>query len=256
MIRLLSDVGLADLRSFVSTDTLFAFDLDGTLAPIVAEPAAIRVPGEVQELMKRLSVLAVTAVITGRARKDALAYLGFEPRYLVGNHGAEGMPGRVGDEDLELFRMVEGWEQQLSLLLKPEVRQATLFESKGSTLSLHYRHAADPQAVHAALLAAINRLRPAPRRIGGKFVENLIPRGAPHKGDALLHLLDFSGCGRALFAGDDETDEDVFRLDDPRIFPVCVGLDRPTAARYALEGQQEMALLLRELVTILEQRGG
>jgi len=49
-------------------------------------------------------------------------------------------------------------------------------------------------------------------------VENLIPRGAPHKGDALLHLLDFSGCGRALFAGDDETDEDVFRLDDPRIF--------------------------------------
>jgi len=68
--------------------------------------------------------------------------------------------------------------------------------------------------------------------------------------------LDFSGCGRALFAGDDETDEDLFRLDDPRIFSVCVGLDRPTAARYALEGQQEMALLLRELVTILEQRGG
>ena len=252
MIRLLSDIGLADLRSFVSTDTLFAFDLDGTLAPIVAEPSAILVPGDVQELMKRLSALAVTAVITGRARKDALAYLGFEPRYLVGNHGAEGLPGRVG-EDRELFGMVEGWEQQLSLLLNPEVRQATFFESKGSTLSLHYRHAADPQAVHAALLAAISRLEPAPRRIGGKFVENLIPRGAPHKGDALLFLLDCSGCGTALFAGDDETDEDLFRLDDPRIFPVCVGLERPTAARYALEGQQEMALLLRELVTILKK---
>lgn len=252
MIGLLSDVGLADLRKFVSADTLFAFDLDGTLAPIVAEPAAIRVPGEVQELMQRLSILAATAVITGRARKDALAYLGFEPRYLVGNHGAEGIPGREG-EDRGLFLMVEGWEQQLTALLEPEVQQATLFESKGSTLSLHYRHAAHPQVVHAALLAAIGRLQPVPRRIGGKFVENLIPQGAPHKGDALLNLLDCSGCGTAFFIGDDETDEDVFRMDDPRIFPVCVGLDRPTAARYALESQHEMARLLRELVSILLQ---
>ncbi len=254
MIRLFSDVGLADLRRFVAADTLFAFDLDGTLAPIVAEPTAILVSGEVRELMRRLSKLAVTAVITGRARKDALAYLGFEPRYLVGNHGAEGMPGRDG-EGRELFRMVEGWERQLAVLLKPQVQQATLFESKGSTLSLHYRHAPDPQAVHAALLDAIAKLEPAPRRIGGKFVENLIPHGAPHKGDALLHLLDCSGCGTAFFIGDDETDEDVFRLDDPRIFPVCVGLDRPTAARYALESQEEMEALLRELVAMLELDG-
>lgn len=254
MIRLFSDNGLAHLREFVTAGTLFAFDLDGTLAPIVADPAAIRVPEEVRELMKRLSCLATTAVITGRSRQDALAHLGFEPRYLVGNHGAEGMPGRDGEE-LELFGMVAGWERQLADLLEAEIYQATFFESKGSTLSLHYRHAPHQQAVHAALLAAIARLEPAPRRVGGKFVENLIPEGAPHKGDALLHLLELAGCGTALFVGDDETDEDVFRLGDPRIFPVCVGVERPTAARYALESQEEMARLLRELVAILELDG-
>lgn len=251
MIRLFSDAGLAALRAFVTADTLYAFDLDGTLAPIMADPAAIRVSGEVREGLVRLSCLAATAVITGRSRNDALAHLGFEPRYLVGNHGAEGLPGREG-EDRDMRLLVAEWERQLAFLLLPEIRSATLFENKGRSLSLHYRHALQPETVHAALLAAIARLVPAPRRVGGNFVENLIPRGAPHKGDALLHLMEHSGCARAFFLGDDETDEDVFRLVDPRIFSVCVGLDRPTSARYALLNQGETARLLDELVTVSE----
>lgn len=251
MIRLLSDAGMADLRSFVTTDTLFAFDLDGTLAPIVAEPSEIRVPEDLLNMIKQLSSLAVTAVITGRSRNDALTHIGFQPQFLVGNHGAEGLPG-LATEDSRLFQMVEGWEKQLLSLLDPETVASILFESKGSTLSLHYRHASDPVAVHGTLLSAIARLVPAPRHIGGKFVENLIPQGAPHKGDALLHLLNCSGCSRALFIGDDETDEDVFRIGDSRIFSICVGLDRPTVAAYALERQQEMGQLLQELIDMLQ----
>lgn len=254
MIRLLSDAGMADLRSFVTTDTLFAFDLDGTLAPIVAEPSEIRVPEDLLNMMKQLSSLAVTAVITGRSRNDALAYIGFQPQFLVGNHGAEGLPG-LAAEDSSLFRMVEGWKKQLMLLLDPETVASILFESKGSTLSLHYRHAPDPLTAHGLLLSAIARLVPAPRHIGGKFVENLIPEGAPHKGDALLHLLESSGCSRAVFVGDDETDEDVFRMGDSRVFSICVGLDRPTAAAYALERQEEMGLLLQELLACLAPGG-
>jgi len=35
------------------------------------------------------------------------------------------------------------------------------------------------------ILEAISKLDPQPRRIGGQFIENLIPAGAPDKGNAL-----------------------------------------------------------------------
>lgn len=255
MIYLLSPEGLTALRRFVSRDTLFAFDLDGTLAPIVADPAEILIPKPVRSRLTRLSRLAATAVITGRARSDAKEHLGFEPRYLVGNHGVEGLPGHPGQEQ-ELRATVEQWEGQLQTLLSPEIKASILLERKGFSLSLHYRHVPDPQTTHAALLAAINRLDPPPRRVGGKAVENLIPRGAFHKGDALLRLMELAGCANALFMGDDETDEDVFRLDSPAIFSVHIGMDRESCARYAIRNQGETGVLIDKVLDLLKDRTG
>lgn len=250
MIGLFSAEGRSALRAFVNPHTLFAFDLDGTLVPIVANPADIRIDTTVQDGMVVLTSLAATAVITGRSRSDAAPRLGFTPRYLVGNHGAEGVPGQEA-ESRELLRTVAAWERQLLTLLPPQRRAGILLERKGYSLSLHYRHAPEPRSAHAALLAAITALTPPPRRVAGKCVENLLPPGAPHKGEALVRLLDVSGCVNAFFIGDDETDEDVFRLGDPRIFPVCVGAERATAARYLLERQEDMSLLLNALVALL-----
>jgi trehalose 6-phosphate phosphatase len=99
----------------------------------------------------------------------------------------------------------------------------------------------------AEIVWCCKRLEPPPRRIGGKFVENLIPHGMPDKGEALLHLMRHTGCSRAFFLGDDETDEDVFKLDLPQIFSACVGRDRTTAARYVVEQQVQTAQLIQEL---------
>ena len=35
----------------------------------------------------------IVAVITGRSRSDAMQHLAITPHYLIGNHGAEGLPG-------------------------------------------------------------------------------------------------------------------------------------------------------------------
>lgn len=250
MIYLFSDAGMEALRRFVDRETLFAFDLDGTLAPIVAEPTAIRIPDTLQQDMARLSELAATAVVTGRARSDALRHLAFHPRYLVGNHGVEGLPGMPGLGE-ELRSRVSAWEEQLDRLLSPEVQRQILLERKGFSLSLHYRHADHHEAVHRAMLAAIDQLTPTPRRVGGKFVENLIPEEAPHKGDALLRLMEDAGCRRALFAGDDVTDEDVFRLASPAIFGVQVGMARQSSAPYGIRNQEEMPRLLELLLDFL-----
>ena len=55
--------------------------------------------------------------------------------------------------------------------------------------------------------------------------------GAPNKGDALLRLRTSDGAHTALYVGDDVTDEDVFRLDQPgRLLTVRIGKSLTSAA--------------------------
>jgi trehalose 6-phosphate phosphatase len=255
MIYLFSEDGRAALRDFVDSKTLFAFDLDGTLASIVADPSLIKVPDELRAKLSRLNRLATVAIVTGRARADARAHLGFNPGFLVGNHGAEGLPGH-GEQEAGFIRLASAWEEQLRLLL-PDERSAGIFiENKGATLSLHYRKAPDPAMAQREILNAMHRLTPLPRRVSGKYVENLAPREAPHKGEALSLIMHQLGCRQALFIGDDETDEDVFRLRDDEIFGIRVEMNPRSAASYFIRERDEIGALLDEIIAALEKPNG
>jgi trehalose 6-phosphate phosphatase len=255
MIYLFSDEGRAALRDFVGNKTLFAFDLDGTLAPIVAEPSLILIPDKVRAKLIRLGELASVAIVTGRACADAQAHLGFKPRFLVGNHGAEGLPGREEEESV-FIRMGNTWERQLRLLLAVERSAGIVFENKGATLSLHYRNAPYPVMAQKEILNAVHQLVPLPRRVSGKYVENLTPQEAPHKGEALSFIMRHLGCRQALFVGDDETDEDVFRLRDDRIFGIRVETSPRSAARYFIRERGEIGALLDEIIGAVEKPDG
>ena len=114
----LSTAGLTRIRAFLSRDTLLAFDIDGTLAPIVDRPWDARVPGDVQRALKSLASHASVAIVTGRAVEDARPMLGFAPRYLIGNHGAEGVPGqeRVSEQ---CARVCRAWLDELASGTEP-----------------------------------------------------------------------------------------------------------------------------------------
>lgn len=243
---LFTEAGLAALHSFIDHKTLFAFDLDGTLAPIVDNPGDIRVPESILAELTILNKQAIVAVITGRSRQDASLHLGFVPRYLVGNHGAEGLPG-VEAQEAEFLRLAETWEAQLKAMLSGDGQHEFVIENKGPTLSIHYRDNGDIYTVHSLLLSAIKRLVPHPRRVGGKYIENLIPEKAPDKGVAMLHLMHYTGYLKGFFVGDDETDEDVFAIAGDRLFTVRVGTAIKTKARYVLRDQQEISRLLHEI---------
>ena len=251
MTYLFSAAGRAALHAFVTGSTLYAFDLDGTLAPIVDEPAGIMIQEEVQQQLRTLDRLAPVAVITGRSRADALPHLGFSPRYLVGNHGAEGLPGNEKSED-GFVRLCRGWEEQLRTLLPKAASNGIVTENKGATLSLHYRNAPDRDVVQRDILDAVSRLDPLPRRVSGKFVENLVPREALHKGDALLRVMERLGCQRAIFVGDDVTDEDVFRLENDTVLGIRVGMDTGSSASLHIHEQHEIVLLLAEIIAAIE----
>lgn len=238
------------LDRFLDRSTLFAFDLDGTLAPIVSDPDAAGIPGAVREALSVLAGMAPVAIITGRSRPDALRHLTFAPRYLVGNHGAEGLSGWEVREKA-FVRVAQDWQRQLDELIPAQERRGVVVENKGSTISIHYRHAENRKKAHAMIRRAAGRLVPRPRLVRGKCVENLIPEGAPDKGSALKLLMRQAGCSKAFFAGDDETDEDVFRLNHQRILAVRVGRKNDSGARFFLREQSEIVRLLREINRIL-----
>lgn len=242
----------ARLADFVDPATLFAFDLDGTLAPIVSDPALIRIPDAVQRALAELAGRAPVAIITGRSRSDALAHLAGAPRYVIGNHVAEGLPGWTEREN-GFVRTAQGWQQQLDILLPQEEQTGIVIENKGPTLSIHYRHAVNIPAAQGLIQHAVRRLLPPPRRVSGKFVENLLPAGAPDKGVALELLMREEKLTKGFFVGDDETDEDIFRLCRKNIFTVRVGQKKTSGADYYLRGQYEMARLLRLINRVLKR---
>lgn len=253
MTYLFGTAGRAALEAFVTPETLFAFDLDGTLAPIVSEPAGIIIRDEVRQSLIQLNGMAPIAIITGRSCADAQAHVGFTPRCLVGNHGAEGLPGEK-TSGKNYARLCQKWIGQLHKLLPEMSEKGISLEDKEKSIALHYRHAPDQLNARKSILAAIDRLIPSPRKVSGKCVENIMPAGAPHKGKALESLMRHLTCHRAIFVGDDVTDEDVFSLNNPSVLGICVGFDQESSAGYYLHGQYEIIRLLHLMIALLDKR--
>jgi trehalose 6-phosphate phosphatase len=71
-----------------------------------------------------------------------------------------------------------------------------------------------------------------------------------------LSLMRHLGCRRALFVGDDATDENVFRLRDDAIFGVRVEMSARSAAPYFIRERDEIGALLDEIIALVEKSNG
>ena len=263
VIDLFGAEGLDALARLARGPALYAFDFDGTLAPIVVEPDQARAGARTVALLRRLGALVPTALVTGRSADDLRGRIEFTPRYLVGNHGAEGVPAAshlpfagVDDHaDAAAHRaLASTWLAQWPEAIGPAgTIPGILVEPKAYSLSIHYRAAADHAIAQAAIAAAIARLDPPPRVIGGKCVFNLLPAGAPDKGTALLALVRLERGDAAFFIGDDLTDEAAFQIAPPSWVTVRVGELADSAARYFIPAQGDIDRCL-ELLLIGAER--
>ncbi len=222
---------------------LLAFDFDGTLAPIVAARDEAAMRRSTLALFKRTCALYPTAVISGRSRPDVAARLrGTGVRYVVGNHGLE--PG--ADSPATALAFTEARAALAQLTTKT---QGLELEDKTYSLAVHYRKSRHKRQARAAVQLAVARLSTPMRVVPGKFVLNIVLASVPNKGDALLALRERERADIALYVGDDVTDEDVFRLDQPgRLLSVRVDYSRISAAAYYLINQREIDQLLRRLI--------
>jgi trehalose 6-phosphate phosphatase len=249
MRNLLARANREVLEQFACSRTLLAFDFDGTLSPIVRDPDAATMRPSTRRLLLQVARAYPCVVISGRARDDVRRRVrGIALREVIGNHGLE--PGRAG---VPARRVVRRWmpllEQRLGTL------PGVAVEDKGFSLAVHYRRSREKKRARARILAAAATLGEV-RLMRGKQVLNLLPAGAPHKGVALEQARARLGCDTAVYVGDDETDEDVFALDQPgQLLAVRVGPKKSSSAAYYIRTQAEIDRLLGSLLAFRPRRG-
>lgn len=204
-----------DAITDLPSGALIATDYDGTLAPIVDDPAAARpAPGAVAALARLAAEAGTVAVITGRDAADAVALGGLDavPGLIVlGHYGAQ----RWHDGELSARAATPGVqaarEALPGLLAALHAPDGTVIEDKGTALAVHTRRTADPAAALALLreplqrLASGNSLTVEP----GRMVLELRPPGMD-KGAALRQLAAERGARSVLFCGDDLGDLAAF----------------------------------------------
>jgi trehalose 6-phosphate phosphatase len=194
---------------------LIASDFDGTLSPIVPDPADARAyPGTADALSRLAAVAGTVAIITGRPAADAVelgGLAGVDGLIVLGHYGAERwQDGRVtaapAPEGIAAVRAALP-----GVLAAAGVPAGTRIEDKGTALAVHTRQAADPHGTLERLREPVARLA-AEKGLAvepGRLVLEIRPSGTD-KGAALRGLVRERDARSVLFCGDDLGDLAAF----------------------------------------------
>ena len=267
---------LAAVRAAVRSDpasVFLALDFDGTLAPLVADPASAQLlPGMATVLSALGSAGARVALVTGRAPEAVLDLSGLRGRpglgdlQIAGLYGLQILDMASGEVETTVddatLAQVQAVREALPGLLT-DAPEGVQIEDKDIALVVHTRPAEHPQqalddlAPAVSALAAEHGLEFEP----GRFAAEIRPGGSD-KGRALLRLVE-GGAGGAiravLYAGDDTGDLSALRavpaLRARGLAAVAIAVAQPgtdpavlDAADVVVAGPPGMLDLLRSLL--------
>jgi trehalose 6-phosphate phosphatase len=198
-------------------EVAICLDFDGTISPIVDDPAAARpLPGIVELLGPLADRFAAVALVSGRPATYLASHAAAPGVRYLGLYGLEEIvDGRVlVDPRLEAARpAVEAAKRDLAA--DPAVAECGAYlEDKRYAVAVHLRRVADPGrwagpiGEAAARVAAAHDLEVVP----GKMVWELRPGVRSDKGDAVRRVLEESGARRPVVAGDDLGDLPAFAV--------------------------------------------
>ena len=238
------------LARLARTDTLLvALDFDGTLAPLVDDPAQARALPEARRAIQALLELPKTrvALISGRAMASLIEVSEAPDGVLLsGSHGVE---VRLDTEpELALTAPERDGVARLGQALRAVADQfdGVWVETKPAGFALHTRLASDDdtRAAVRAATEAVGSIDGLTTRLGSNVLEFSVR--STNKGDAVERLREFSGASAVFFAGDDVTDEDAFAVLGPDDLGLKCG-SGPTRAAFSVPGLPEVAQVLHEL---------
>jgi len=237
---------------------LLILDYDGTLVPHYPYAyQAVPDPG-LKQLLGELASLPNTyvAVVSGRGREFLESWLGDLPIYIAAEHGAY-----IKDLDgnwAQLFPFDTEWKNTVRKVMEEYVAlvPGSYVEEKTSAIVWHYRNA-DPEIGEVKandLVEALRGLLEGSKAslIRGKKVVEVRPAGV-NKGAAAKLLVERLAPDFVLIAGDDDTDEDMFKA-APDSFTIKVGRG-DTAAKYAVASYKALREVLKALARSLKVPG-
>jgi trehalose-phosphatase len=232
---------------------LLCLDFDGTLTPLVDDPADAHLAPHMERVLRALTQheRVSLALLSGRNRNELQGHVGMPDVIYAGNHGLEiSGPGFVFIEP-KAAAETEALKRLAAALAKDvESIDGALVEDKGLTLSVHYRlvdverRGQVRRAVEAGLA---NAGHPFSMTQGDQAYE-ICPAMDWNKGNAVTRIKDQVGKPNVLlvYLGDDATDEDVFAA-FPDGITVKVADTTDTAAHYRLEGPADVRRFLEWL---------
>jgi trehalose 6-phosphate phosphatase len=263
-----TEAGRAGLAALLRAPraALIALDYDGTLAPIVADPAAARpYPGAAAALSRLAPLVGTLAVITGRPAQLAveLGGLGRVPGVIVlGQYGRQRWDAGVLTSPPAPPGVADARQQLPGVLAAARAPEGTYIEDKGDALAVHTRRAAEPGPALERLAGPLTALA---ERTGlttepGRMVIELRPAGAD-KGLTLTSLRAERQAASVMYVGDDLGDRSAFqavaglRADGIPGLAVCSGSPEVTAlaelADLVVDGPAGVVALLARIAAAI-----
>ncbi len=204
--------------------TVVGLDFDGTLSPIVDDPARAHIhPDAGAVLMELAEEVAAIAVITGRPARQALDLGGLEEvgdalhaagkeLFVFGQYGNERWTSsRRRIVGARPPRGLATFERDLPRVLRTAGAAEAFVEDKGLAVAVHTRRLPEPEAAFERLLPPLRELA---QRHGlvlepGRAVIEVRSPGS-HKGLVVNRLAAVMESEGFLFAGDDLGDVEAF----------------------------------------------
>ena len=200
-----------------AAEVAVCLDFDGTIAPIVEDPAAARpLPGIVELLGPLADRYAAMALISGRPATYLASHAAAPGVRYLGLYGLEEIvEGRVQvDPRLEAARPAVAAAAQDLAGHRAVTASGAHLEDKRHAVAVHTRRVADPDRwagpidQAAARVAARHGLEVVP----GRMVWELRPQVRSDKGDAVRRVAAESGAHRLVVVGDDRGDLPAFAV--------------------------------------------
>lgn len=229
----------------VVENPLFFLDYDGTLAPIVDDPAAAVPHPDAPDLLRALEARYPLWIVTGRDLQALSSFLD-RPLNAIGLHGAQ--EGVVGKETHNLMSDAAAEALRSRRQSVPSI-DGLQVETKDQSFAVHYRAVTDEREARARLEEWLADLPDVLDAIWGKKVVELRPEGLT-KGTAVRRIAGQHPDHVPVYLGDDVTDEDAFAAlqeMDREAVTVKIG-DDDTRAEFRLDGPDAVVDYLRRYV--------
>ena len=258
MDQLVGELG----RALAGKRAAVFLDYDGTLTPIVDDPARANLSAGMRDAVRALARCCPVAIVSGRDRRDVTRRVGIDGLFYAGSHGFDIVgPGRHLQHQAARAALPALDAAERALRRRLGSIHGALTERKRFSVAAHYRMVAPGEVT--SLARAVDEVlaaHPGLRRREGKKVLELQPDVAWDKGRAVLWLLAALDLDSAdvvpTYVGDDLTDEDAFRaLADRGITVLVCGPDLQGAPRshahHRLRDPAEVERFLRALAGLL-----